>query len=96
LCTRSISAASFDFRSLGAAEGAELGEAFASGLGEPAALAGVAEAFDAIVPDPSVRACGLAMNPASATLAASAATIANGASVKNLSRPMTRIFIELD
>src|SRR5882672_7859380 len=73
LWTRSISVASFDLRSLAAADGAELGDALASRLGETAVGAGVAEAVAPSVPDEEARGCRPAMNPTSATPAASAA-----------------------
>jgi hypothetical protein len=95
LCTRNISAASFDFGPLVAAavDGAELGDAVASGVAEIATSVG-----DALVANPagSDGARGLTMNPASATPIASAATSANGATAKSVPRAMGRIFIEHD
>ena len=73
---------------------ARLGLPFLDADSEIEVCAGLADAFDVDVPTDSNRACGLATYPASATPAASAATSANGAIAKSVSRPMNRIFIE--
>src|SRR5206468_12253467 len=81
-----------------AAGGAARGGGVASGRAETgwAGGAGLAEGFDATDPACSTRAGGLAMNPASATPTARAGTSANGATARNVPRPMARIFIDHD
>ena len=89
-----MSPASFDFGPVVPAEAVGLGDAFAAGLWEAATFDGDAAALGVCVAAGSGLARGLAMNPASATLAARTATSANGATAKNVSRLMDRIFIE--
>jgi hypothetical protein len=94
LWTRSISDAAFDFVPLvdAVADGAALGDAVAPGVAEAATVVG--DDLDTGVPGDSAGARGLAMNPASATPAASAKTSAKGATAKAVPRPIHRIFIE--